>query len=75
MNPEAAIPCFPVLCGAFASWRHLQCEGLRNDMAQIVQLYKAHLTAAGPGRWEQTSAGVGEPVRTKLAQMFGQNFF
>ncbi|KXZ52849.1 hypothetical protein GPECTOR_8g231 [Gonium pectorale] len=70
MNPEAALPAFPVLCAAFASWRSLACEGLRNEMAQIVQLFKASL--APSGRWEAVLAGVTEPVRGKLAAMFGQ---
>lgn len=71
MNPEAALPAFPMLCAAFASWRRVGCEGLRNEMAQILQLYKANLAAAGPGRWEQVVSGVAEPVRGKLQQMFG----
>ncbi|KAG2439212.1 hypothetical protein HXX76_004574 [Chlamydomonas incerta] len=71
MNPEAALPAFPMLCAAFASWRRVGCEGLRNEMAQILQLYKTNLSAAGPGRWEQVVAGVAEPVRGKLQQMFG----
>ncbi|PNH11707.1 Transportin-1 [Tetrabaena socialis] len=70
MNPEAALPAFPVLCAAFASWRRVGCEGLRNEMAQLMQLYKANLAASG--QWEQVYARVGEPIRGKLGQMFGQ---
>ncbi|GLC37773.1 hypothetical protein PLESTB_001475300 [Pleodorina starrii] len=70
MNPEAALPAFSMLCSAFASWRRIECEGLRNEMAQILQLYKTNLAASG--RWEQVVANVPEPVRGKLAQMFGQ---
>ncbi|EFJ40829.1 hypothetical protein VOLCADRAFT_107966 [Volvox carteri f. nagariensis] len=70
MNPEAALPAFPMLCSAFASWRRVGCEGLRNEMAQILQLYKANLVALG--RWEVVFGDVPDAVRGKLVQMFGQ---
>lgn len=69
MNPEAALPAFQMLCSAFASWRRIACEGLRNEMAQILQLYKTNLAARG--LWEQVYANVPGPVQDKLAQMFG----
>ncbi|GLI64504.1 hypothetical protein VaNZ11_007770 [Volvox africanus] len=69
MNPEGALQAFPQLCSAFASWRRIGCEGLRNEMAQILQLYKANLAVSG--RWEQIYADVPDSVRGKLSQMFG----
>ncbi|KAG2499029.1 hypothetical protein HYH03_003214 [Edaphochlamys debaryana] len=69
INPEGALPAFPMLCAAFASWQRVGCEGLRNEMNQILQLYKANLIATG--RWEQVFTSVPERVRGKLAVMFG----
>ncbi|GFR43753.1 hypothetical protein Agub_g4865 [Astrephomene gubernaculifera] len=72
LNPEAALPAFPMMCMAFASWRRVGCEGLRNEMAGILQLFHANLSASG--RWQQVYSGVSEPVRGKLGQMFGLGF-
>lgn len=66
-NPEAAVPSFSVLCQAFASWRHVQCEGLLHEMGQILAAFKASLAASGA--WPAALASVGEPVRGKLAHM------
>lgn len=67
LNPEAAVPAFPQLCGAFASWRHIALGELRAEMASVLQSYKGHLSASG--KWDEVLATVPQPVKTKLAQM------
>ncbi len=69
LNPEGGLSAFTSVLGAFASWRRVGCEGLRNDMASILHSYKALLAPAG--RWDAAWGSVSEPVRGKLTQMFG----
>lgn len=51
LNPEAALDAWGALCEALASWRHIRCEGLLNELTQLLHLYKANLVTvrAAPG--------------------------
>ena len=48
LNPEAALDAWSALCEALASWRHIRCEGLLNELTQLLHLYKANLVTACP---------------------------
>ena len=39
---------FTPLCEAIVSWRQLHCEGLQNQIIQLMQLYKQNLAAVSP---------------------------
>ena len=45
LNPEAALDAWAALCEALASWRHIRCEGLLNELTQLLHLYKANLVS------------------------------
>ena len=45
------------------------CEGLHNELTQLMQAYKAQLTAAG--QWDAAMASLAPPVREKLVAMCG----
>ena len=45
LNPEAALDAWAALCEALASWRHIRCEGLLNELTQLMHLYKANLVS------------------------------
>lgn len=55
------------VCEAIASWRILRCEGLANDLTEIMHLFKSNLTALG--QWEQLMQQLDQPVRDKLMAM------
>jgi len=69
LNPEAALDAWTALCEALASWRHIRCEGLLNELTQLLHLYKANLVSAG--RWERAVASLPPIVYEKLSRMFG----
>ena len=48
LNPEAALDAWSELCEALASWRHIRCEGLLNELTQLLHLYKANLASVRP---------------------------
>lgn len=64
LNPQGAGNCFPSLCEAIVSWRHVGCEGLHNELIQLMQGYKAQL--AGMGQWDAAMASLDPAVRQKL---------
>lgn len=35
---QAAGNCFTALCEAIVSWRHVGCEGLHNELIQLMQV-------------------------------------
>lgn len=67
LNPQAAGNCFTALCEAIVSWRHVGCEGLHNELIQLMQGYKAQL--AGMGQWDAAMASLSQPAREKLCTM------
>ncbi|KAK9804853.1 hypothetical protein WJX72_008726 [[Myrmecia] bisecta] len=67
INPQGALPSFTSLCEAIVSWRMIRCEGLRNEISQMMQLYKQSLTAIG--QWNHVMAALSPAVRDKLTQM------
>ncbi|EFN51057.1 hypothetical protein CHLNCDRAFT_59360 [Chlorella variabilis] len=67
LNPQGAGGCFTVLCGAIVSWRHVGCEGLHNELIQLMQGYKAQLT--GMGQWDAAMATLQPAVQQKLSAM------
>jgi transportin-1 len=38
LNPDPAMRCFAAVAAAVVSWRRVQCEGLMNSLAQVVQV-------------------------------------
>lgn len=66
-NPEAAVPAFPALAAAIVSWHHIACEGLANDLVQLVRGFRENLVAAG--QWPQAEAAMEPAVRQKLQVM------
>lgn len=45
---QGAVRSFSQLCEAVTSWRQIQCEGLRNEIVQLLQLYKQNLEPVSP---------------------------
>eukprot|EP00887_Chlorella_sp_A99_P008169 scaffold12.g8169.t1 len=68
LNPQSAVAAFVPLCEAVASWRAIGCEGLQNELRQLMQGLKAGL--AGVGQWEPALGGLSPAVRQKLADTF-----
>ena len=66
---QGAGGCFTALCEAIVSWRHVGCEGLHNELTQLMQGYKAQLVAMG--QWEAAMASLQPAVQQKLATMCG----
>lgn len=64
---QGALPGFVGICEAVTSWRHIRDEGLLNEMIQIMQLYKQHLTAGG--MWQQALNSLPRAVRDKLTTL------
>ena len=64
---QGALPAFVGICEAVTSWRHIRDEGLLNEMIQIMQLYKQHLTAGG--MWQQALNSLPRAVRDKLTTL------
>lgn len=67
-NPQAGAGAFSPLCEALASWRAFPDGGLRGELAQLIQGYKAQLVAAG--QWELAMGSVTPAVRQKLSETF-----
>ena len=65
---QGALPHFALLCEAFASWRRFLDNGLHNEMAQVMQLYKQSLAAAG--QWDAATSNLSQHVRERLNQSF-----
>lgn len=66
-NPQAGAAAFTPLCEAVVSWRELSCEGLRNELIQVMAGYKAQLV--GMGQWEAALASMSRPAAQKLVEM------
>jgi hypothetical protein len=56
------------LIAAASSWRRIACEGLHNEIAQVLQGLKQALIAAGT--WEAQIALVEQPAMQKCTSMF-----
>ncbi|PRW61530.1 transportin-1-like isoform X1 [Chlorella sorokiniana] len=67
LNPQGAGNCFTALCEAIVSWRHVGCEGLHNELIQLMQGYKEQLTQMG--QWQAAMASLNPAVQQKLAAM------
>lgn len=65
---QGALPHFALLCEAFTSWRRFLDNGLHNEMAQVMQLYKQSLAAAG--QWDAATGNLPHLVRERLHQSF-----
>jgi len=65
---QGALQHFGLLCDAFTSWRCFLDTGMHNEMAQVMQLYKQSLAAAG--QWDAATGSLPQPVREKLQQSF-----
>lgn len=65
---QGALPHFALLCEAFTSWRRFLDNGLHNEMAQVMQLYKQSLAAAG--QWDAATGNLSQQVRERLNQSF-----
>ena len=76
LNPAPGAAALPALAAAVASWRHVQDEGLRHDMADLLRAYKGAdggggaAGGGGPG-WQAAMAAVGAPIAAKVAAMIG----
>lgn len=68
LGVQGALQHFGVLCEAFTSWRRFVDTGLHNEMAQVMQLYKQSLAAAG--QWDAATASLPPPIKEKLQQSF-----
>ncbi|KAL3146894.1 hypothetical protein ABBQ38_014866 [Trebouxia sp. C0009 RCD-2024] len=68
LNPQGALPSFAMLCEAFTSWRRFLDNGLHNEMAQVMQLYKQSLAAAN--QWDAATGSLPQLVRERLHQSF-----
>ena len=44
---QGAVRAFTPLCEAVTSWRQIQCEGLNNEIIQLMQLYKQNFAPVG----------------------------
>ena len=44
---QGAVRAFTPLCEAVTSWRQIQCEGLSNEIIQLMQLYKQNFAPVG----------------------------
>ncbi|GAB4816534.1 hypothetical protein N2152v2_003580 [Parachlorella kessleri] len=78
LNPQGALPSFVPLCEALVSWKHIGCEGLRNDLIQLMQVssaiqagVRAYKQQLGGAQWEQAMAALSQPARQKLQAMYG----
>lgn len=69
LNADGALGGFPLLCEAITSWRQLACEGLRNELSQIMHSFRAKLQASG--QWDQALASLSPAVREKLVLLCG----
>mmetsp|Transcript_21721 Transcript_21721/g.47478 ORF Transcript_21721/g.47478 Transcript_21721/m.47478 type:complete len:916 (+) Transcript_21721:105-2852(+) len=67
LNPQAAAAAFTHICAAVVSWRRISCDGLRNEITQIMQVFKQHFTASGS--WQQVMSALDVPIQQKLVQM------
>ena len=65
---QGALPHFAMMCEAFTSWRRFLDNGLHNEMAQVMQLYKQSLAAAG--HWDAATGTLPQQVRERLHQSF-----
>jgi hypothetical protein len=54
---------------AICSWRYCADEGLRQEMVQLIRLFKDSLTSSG--RWQAAFAELEPPIQQKLASMCG----
>eukprot|EP00884_Botryococcus_braunii_P019984 jgi/Botrbrau1/666/Bobra.0161s0050.1 len=69
LNPQGALPAFGSVCDAIVSWRLIRCEGLRNEISQLMTAYKNELQLRG--QWDAMMAQVAPAVRDKLIAMCG----
>mmetsp|Transcript_9191 Transcript_9191/g.26329 ORF Transcript_9191/g.26329 Transcript_9191/m.26329 type:complete len:907 (-) Transcript_9191:548-3268(-) len=67
LNPQGAMGAFTQLCEAVVSWRHIGCEGLQNELSQIMKSYQSTLQAGG--HWQQAMGSLSPAVRDKLFHM------
>lgn len=68
LNPAGTIGAFVPLCEAVVSWRAIGCEGLRNELTQLMQGYKQQLLALG--QWDAAVGSLSPAVQEKLRNMF-----
>eukprot|EP00798_Chlamydomonas_sp_ICE-L_P031863 gene31863-7069_t len=69
LNPEAALNSFGYIAVGVASWRNIACEGLKNDLVQLMQGLKQKLVELG--QWQTVSSSLEPAVMQKLSQMCG----
>ncbi|GAX84819.1 hypothetical protein CEUSTIGMA_g12240.t1 [Chlamydomonas eustigma] len=67
LNPEPAMRCFAAVAAAVVSWRRVQCEGLMNSLAQVVQGLKQGLAANG--QWPAVVSSLDNAISAKLSAM------
>lgn len=67
-NPDGGNAVFTSLCEAIVSWRELKCEGLRNELQQLVAGYRDKLVALG--QWDVALASLSPAAQQKLVAMF-----
>ncbi len=60
---------FTKVCEAITSWRVVRCEGLANELVQIMTLYKQ--TLGSMGQWDTYMAQLEPGVVEKLTRMCG----
>ena len=70
LNPDAALVSFASMCAAFVSWKRLNDEGLRNEMVQIVLVFREQLGKVGG--WDALADTLEPSVRVKLSTMCQQ---
>lgn len=58
-----------LLAGAICSWRYVQDERLRTDMAQLLQAYRTSMSSSG--RWEAALGAMEPALAQKLQQLCG----
>lgn len=68
-HPQGALGGFAKLCEAIVSWHSLRCEGLANELVQIMRLYKTTLESVG--QWDGYMGQLEPAVRDKLVRMCG----
>jgi hypothetical protein len=66
---QGALGGFSKVCEAIVSWHALHCEGLANELVQIMCLYKQRLESVG--QWEGYFNQLEPAVRDKLTRMCG----
>lgn len=67
LNPEVAAASYVELALALSSWVQIKCEGLANEVVQVMRGLKQRLVAAN--QWEQAVARLNQPTQDKLSKM------